>query len=210
MLTALISVLSLFILIIGSHCTIAFIVNAFGNSRRLYRTSYVNIRHHHYHYYNHHQVHISIKSKDEIENDKEMIKIKTAEAENNREVLRLKARELELQAVKQEQDLQIAIQKLDIDLKAMNQSKVIEEQRMKARYLLSITFFLLFYLFGVQLRDGLLGRVTTFNSLVNEFKTGILKRLTSLNIIVGLLFGKEFLHNIFMKVHTWLRKVIRI
>ena len=173
-----------------------------------------------------------MKSKEEIENDKEMIKIKTAEAENNREVLRLKARELELQAVKleqdqqiaiqkQEQDQQIAIQKLDqdqqiaiqklaIDLKAMNQSKVIEEQRMKARYLLSITFFLLFYLFGVQLRDGLLGRVTTFNSVVNEFKTGILKRLTSLNIIVGLLFGKEFLPNVFMKVYKWLRKVIRI
>ena len=167
------------------------VVNAFGSSRRFHTS-------------------MSMKSKDEIENEKGMIKIKTLESIFNVEILRLRSRELDLQAAKQQEERNLAILKIQIEEKRMNQSKEIEEKRMKERYFLSITFFLLFYLFGIQLRDGLLGRVTTFNSVITEFKAGILKRLTSLNIILGLLICKEFLYKRFMKICGWFHKVIRI
>jgi hypothetical protein len=146
---------------------------------------------------------VNMKSKDELEIDRQMLKLKALEVENNREMLRLRAVELALQAEKLQQEQHISNQKLQ-------QEEKIEKRRIIWRYSLLTLLSVLFYLFGVQLRDGLLGRFTTFNSIVNELKLEILKRLTSLNIFFGLLISKEYFYNSFMKACIFLRKIFKI
>jgi hypothetical protein len=157
---------------------------------------------------------VNMKSKDELEIDRQMLKLKALEVENNREMLRLRAVELALQAEKLQQEQHISNQKLQqeqhISNQKLQQEEKIEKRRIIWRYSLLTLLSVLFYLFGVQLRDGLLGRFTTFNSIVNELKLEILKRLTSLNIFFGLLISKEYFYNSFMKACTFLRKITKI
>jgi len=74
------------------------------------------------------------------------------------------------------EELKIEEKKMSQDKEKMSQDKEIEEKKMsqdkdlaKMRLTVSIFAIMAFLVFGVQLKDGLLGQATSFNTLLKSF-----------------------------------------
>ena len=70
------------------------------------------------------------------------------------------------------EELKIEEKKMSQDKEKMSQDKEIEEKKMnlaKMRLIVSIFAIMAFLVFSVQLKDGLLGQATSFNTLLKSF-----------------------------------------
>ena len=86
----------------------------------------------------------------------------------------LRREELKIEEKKMSQDKEKMSQDKEIEEKKMSQDKEIEEKKMnlaKMRLIVSIFAIMAFLVFSVQLKDGLLGQATSFNTLLKSFSS---------------------------------------
>ena len=118
--------------------------------------------------------------------------------ENERELLRLKDfKDLEMEKIhtmKEIEDMKMNITKQIEDKKSAveykkiaveNEKIAVEEKERRLKCVFALVNFIAIVIFGTQLRDGLLGRITTVNSMINDLKEGILKLTKSVHALVG-------------------------
>ena len=98
---------------------------------------------------------------------------KEIELENIRELLKINdSKEIEMEKIH-----------AMMEIEAMKIADSEKERRLKS--VLALVYVIVIVTLGAQLRDGLLGRVTTFNSIVNELKDGIIKLTKAVQVLVG-------------------------
>jgi len=104
--------------------------------------------------------------------------------ENNRELLKIKDfKEIEtmkVNVIKETETMKMTVTK---EIEAMKIADSEKERRLK--FVSTLAYVIVIFILGAQLRDGLLGRATTFNSIVNELKDGILKLTKAVQVLVG-------------------------
>ena len=109
---------------------------------------------------------------------------KEIELENIRELLKINvSKEIEMEKIH-----------AMMEIEAMKIADSEKERRLKS--VLALVYVIAIVTLGAQLRDGLLGRVTTFNSIVNELKDGILKLTKAVQVLVGGVILEFFLKNL--------------
>jgi len=109
---------------------------------------------------------------------------KELELENIRELLKINdSKEIEMEKIHAMMEIEV--------MKIADSEK---ERRLKS--VLALVYVIAIVTLGAQLRDGLLGRVTTFNSIVNELKDGILKLTKAVQVLVGGMILEFFLKNL--------------
>jgi len=106
---------------------------------------------------------------DKVSLRREELKIEEKKMSQDKEKM---SQDKEIEEKKMSQDKEKMSQDKEIEEKKMSQDKEIEEKKMnlaKMRLIVSIFAIMAFLVFSVQLKDGLLGQATSFNTLLKSF-----------------------------------------
>jgi hypothetical protein len=147
-----------------------------------------------------------MKSKKEIEmeNERELLRMKDSK---DLEILRIKdSKDLEIEKIHTMKEIEDKKMNFTIEIESMKIANSEKERRLKS--VLAIVYVIAIFILGTQLRDGLLGRVTTFNSIVNELKEGILKLTKAVQVLVGGIIFEVVLNNS-TRARSFLCKIFR-
>ena len=157
------------------------------------------------------------KSKQEIEleNKRELIRLMQELALKEKlEMKRIedsKYIEMEkINAMKEVEEHKIAVEehKIAVEAKKAENDKVDSEKERKFKTVLAVVFVIAILIFGGQLKDGLLGRVTTFNSILNELKEGILQLTKTVQVLVGGMILDKLIKKL-VSIRTFFFKLFR-
>ena len=98
--------------------------------------------------------------------------------------------------------------KIAVEAKKAENDKVDSEKERKFKTVLAVVFVIAILIFGGQLKDGLLGRVTTFNSILNELKEGILQLTKTVQVLVGGMILDKLIKKL-VSIRTFFFKLFR-
>jgi len=98
--------------------------------------------------------------------------------------------------------------KIAVEAKKAENDKVDSEKERKFKTVLAVVFVIAILIFGGQLKDGLLGRVTTFNSILNELKEGILQLTETVQVLVGGMILDKLIKKL-VSIRTFFFKLFR-
>jgi hypothetical protein len=98
--------------------------------------------------------------------------------------------------------------KIAVEAKKAENDKVDSEKERKFKTVLAVVFVIAILIFGGQLKDGLLGRVTTFNSILNELKEGILQLTKTVQVLVGGMILNKLIKKL-VSIRTFFFKLFR-
>ena len=129
----------------------------------------------------------------------------------------LRREELAFEEKKLNQDKEMGVMKLNQDkemgVMKLNQDKDQRNKELTLKIIVSVFAIISFLTFSVQLKDGLLGQTTTFNSCLKSFSSSFneLKAWIcgGLAILTGVVITKP-LYNAFSYFNHILRKFVRI
>jgi len=153
---------------------------------------------------------MSSKRKINKVNELELLRIKAELALKEKlESKKIEVEIIKLNLMKDIEDNKIAVEDnknavtQEIEVRKIAVMKEIEDKKIdmmknagRLYALLWVISLIFLFTFGVQLRDGLLGRVTTFNSMINELKAGILNLTRTVQIFIGGKLAEAFVNNI--------------
>jgi len=108
----------------------------------------------------------------------------------------------------EEHKIAVEEHKIAVEAKKAENDKVDSEKERKFKTVLAVVFVIAILIFGGQLKDGLLGRVTTFNSILNELKEGILQLTKTVQVLVGGMILDKLIKKL-VSIRTFFFKLFR-